>query len=283
MKIGFIGAGRVGTTIAKYLKEHGKSVTGFYSRSKEHAMESASFTDTLCFTDTKTLVEESDVVFLTVSDGAIESVFRELLSTCDLTEKIICHTSGSMASTVFAGASQKVYGYSVHPNFAVSDKLTTYQNFHNAFITIEGSPEHLNDVKEIFTSSGLSVATISPDVKAKYHAASVYASNLICGVFGASIRLLTECGFSEEDAEKALHGLFLANAEGIAANGPVAQLTGPVERNDISTVRRHLNVLSEDDAKTYRRLQLEVVRLAQKKHLDRDYTELVNLLEGDRT
>ena len=46
MKIGFIGAGRVGCTMGKYLVKHGADVTGYWSRTPEHAKEAAEFTDT---------------------------------------------------------------------------------------------------------------------------------------------------------------------------------------------------------------------------------------------
>ena len=41
MRIGIIGAGKVGTTLGKYLSIHGKNVTGFYSRTHESADEAA--------------------------------------------------------------------------------------------------------------------------------------------------------------------------------------------------------------------------------------------------
>ena len=35
MEIGIVGAGRVGCSIGKYLKEHGAAVAGYYSKSRE--------------------------------------------------------------------------------------------------------------------------------------------------------------------------------------------------------------------------------------------------------
>ena len=44
MRIGFIGAGKVGFTLGKYFREHGIEVTGYYSRSIQSASEAAEFT-----------------------------------------------------------------------------------------------------------------------------------------------------------------------------------------------------------------------------------------------
>ena len=51
MKIGFIGAGRVGCALGKYLKEKGAgfSLTGYYSKSIASARGAAQFTDSHCY------------------------------------------------------------------------------------------------------------------------------------------------------------------------------------------------------------------------------------------
>ncbi len=281
MRIGFIGAGRVGFTLGKYMKEHGAEVTGYYSRTSEHAEEAARFTDTEVYDDPDKLIKDSDYIYLTVSDNAIEPLFKELDAKYDLTGKTFCHTSGAMSSKAFADSKHEVYGYSVHPNFAVSDKLTSYLNFQNAFITIEGSHQHLGEIVEFYRDIGLHVGVISAESKPKYHAASVFASNFVCGIYGTAIRLLTECGFSDESAHMALKGLFLGNATGVAERGPVAQLTGPAERCDTKTINKHLEVLSDQDAELYKLLTSETLTLAKEKNVDRDYSELERLLTAE--
>ena len=281
MRIGFIGAGRVGFTLGKYMKEHGAEVTGYYSRTSEHAEEAARFTDTEVYDDPDKLIKDSDYIYLTVSDNAIEPLFRELDAKYDLAGKTFCHTSGAMSSKAFADSKHEVYGYSVHPNFAVSDKLTSYLNFQNAFITIEGSHQHLGEIVEFYRDIGLHVGVISAESKPKYHAASVFASNFVCGIYGTAIRLLTECGFSDESAHMALKGLFLGNATGVAERGPVAQLTGPAERCDTKTINKHLEVLSDQDAELYKLLTSETLTLAKEKNVDRDYSELERLLTAE--
>ena len=46
MKIGFIGAGKVGFTLGRYFSMDGIDVTGYYSRTSRSAMEAAEFTGT---------------------------------------------------------------------------------------------------------------------------------------------------------------------------------------------------------------------------------------------
>ena len=103
MRIGFIGAGRVGFTMGKYLTEHGCEVSGYFSRTPEHAEEAAKFTDTVYFEDVRELIKNSDAVILTVSDNAIESVFESISQLPELAGKIVCHTSGATSSLVLSG------------------------------------------------------------------------------------------------------------------------------------------------------------------------------------
>lgn len=280
MRIGFIGAGRVGFTMGRYLAEHGNDVAGYYSRNVESAKEAAEFTGTLCYENVGDLVKACDVLFLTVSDTAVSEVY-ENLKQYDLNGKILCHTSGALSSSVFTDSeSAGVYGYSVHPIYAVSDKLTSYKHFHHAFITIEGNEKYLAELSDIFTRTGNCTAVISKENKVKYHAAAVCASNLVCGIYSMAERLLEECGFDKVMANQALKGLFLDNAETICQMGAAKALTGPVERNDYATILKHFEVLSDSDRETYRTLSKETLKLAERKNPDRDYTKTKEVLQG---
>ena len=58
MRIGIIGAGRVGVTMGKYLGDAGVEVSGFYSKTTQSAVQAAEFTDTTVY---KSLFDSSDV------------------------------------------------------------------------------------------------------------------------------------------------------------------------------------------------------------------------------
>ena len=278
MRIGFIGAGRVGYTMGKYLKTQGLDIAGYYSRTKEHAADAAEFTDTRYFSNAVDLINECDAVFITVSDNAIKPVFDEIKNCHEIDGRIICHTSGALSSEIFEDSPYQVYGYSIHPMYAVSDKYTSYLNFSNAFITIEGHPLHLDKMVEYFRAAGLNTGSISTASKSKYHAACAIASNLVCGIYGFSQRILMECGMDEELSDMALKGLFRDNAIGITEKGVTGQLTGPLERNDTGTVEKHLAVLEGDDRELYKRCSKEVLSIAKRKHEDTDYSDMEKIL-----
>ena len=279
MKIGFYGAGRVGCTLGRYFKDHGLSVTGYYNRTKERAEEAALWTGTLCYDSVSSLLDASDVVFLTVSDQAIASVVEELRSAGSLEGKLLCHCSGALSSEVFIGTG--AFGYSIHPLYAISDR-NTYETLDRAFFTVEGSPEYMEMWLHTLRSIGLRCKQITAVDKVRYHASAVMASNLVCGLYAAAAAELSACGFSTEEAEEALAGLFLDNAKGIAEKGPAAQLTGPVERGDAGTVKKHLDVLEEERRNMYISVSEQVLQLAKRKNPEKDYTEITGLLDESK-
>ncbi len=276
MRIGFYGAGRVGCTLGRYMKEHGLSVTGYYNRTKERADEAARWTDTISYESVSSLLEENDALFLTVSDQAIPSVVEELGFSGSLSGKLLCHCSGALSSGVFAGTG--AYGYSIHPLYAISNRETAYETLSNAYFTVEGDERYLDFWLQTLKDMGLMCRPISAEAKVRYHASAVMASNLVCGLYAAAAEELERCGFTAEEAEKALAGLFLDNARGIAEKGPVTQLTGPAERGDAATVRGHLEVLEGEQRELYRELSGKVLRIAGQKHPEKDYSELYRLL-----
>lgn len=280
MKIGFIGAGKVGFSLGKYFSQKGLSVTGYYSRSTDSAKQAAQFTGTTYYNTLYEILEESDALFLTVPDGCIAAVYAALPKE-KIASKIICHCSGVLsAAEAFPGITESnAFGYSIHPLFAVSDKFNAYRELTDVFFAIEGHPFHLKEIKTILESLGNPVISLSAANKAGYHAAAAIASNHVVALIQESIDLLTECGFSEQDALRALGPIMMGNLAHVAEKGPVDSLTGPVERCDISTVEKHLRYFKNpEDRQLYCLLSKRLVNIAQRKHPETDFSSLLSLL-----
>ncbi|MCU6761504.1 pyrroline-5-carboxylate reductase [uncultured Roseburia sp.] len=279
MNIGFIGAGKVGVSLGKYLTERGVHVTGYYSKNPKSAQEAANFTNTRRYEKIRYLVEDSDAVFLSVPDGVIAKVWEQL-KMLPIENKIFSHFSGSLSSNIFSDISRyHAYGYSIHPLFAINDKYNSYKELSHAFFTIEGHEAYLNDFLRLFQSFGNPVEVISAENKIRYHASAAMASNLYVGLVSMCEQMLIDCGFTAVNAHRALAPLIHGNAENIIAYGPKDALTGPVERNDLSTVLDHLGALRAEEKEVYQVLSRQVVKVACQKHKDRDYKVLEDILK----
>ena len=78
MRAGFIGAGKVGFTLGKYLAMHGIEISGYYSRTPASAKEAAEFTQSRYYTSIEEITKDSDTLFLTVPDGAIGEIWDDM-------------------------------------------------------------------------------------------------------------------------------------------------------------------------------------------------------------
>ena len=280
IKFGFIGAGKVGFSLGKYLKENSIDISGYYSKSQHSSKEAAIFTNTRQYNNLEDLIKNSDAIFITTPDNQIADVWNEI-KRLPIREKLICHCSGSISSEVFSNINNHgAYGYSIHPMFAISDKYNSYKDLSQAFITIEGHEKHLENLKRLFLHLGNDVAIISKENKVLYHAASVTVSNLVLGLINNGVNYLEECGFTKEMAIKALYPLIENNLRNIKERGAVSSLTGPIERGDLSTVINHLNVIREEDKELYRLLSKNILKIAKVKNQDRNYKNLEEYL-GD--
>lgn len=279
MKIGFIGAGKAGFTLGKYFCEHDLNVIGYYSKNFQSAAQAAEFTNTKCYYDLKSIVEASDILFLTVPDRAIEEIW-ECIQKLSIKNKIICHCSGSLSSAVFSNIeNHQSYGYSIHPLFAISDKLNSYKEISGAFFTLEGSKEHLEEMKILLEQLGNPVQVISSGSKTIYHCGAVFASNFVVALMQTGMDLLCSCGFDQDSAAAALRPLLLGSVQNIIRQGTVYSLTGPVERCDLGTIKEHLNSIEESEKELYVLLSNKLVEIAMKKNAERDYEELIIYLE----
>ena len=298
MQIGIAGAGKVGTTLGKYVKDHGACVTGFYSRTETSGRESAEFTGTEYFKTLDSLMEVSDTLFITTTDGEISGVW-DCIAEKNVKGKVICHFSGSLSSDIFSNWEETgAYVCSVPPIYAFSNKFTAYQNLTGAAFAVEGCRTALLKMQELFQLLPNRIVEISTAEKVKYHAATSIASNQVVGLISMAVELMKEAGISETSAYELLKPLVENNVKSVferelqeedtgctgqeaGYRGCAQALTGPIERNDTETVRKHLEHMDRPRWESaYRAVGTVVTELAEKKHPERSYETMKQILES---
>lgn len=272
MKTGFIGAGKVGCSLGKYLSQK-YEISGFFSRNSVSAEKASEIAGGNAFESPAQLAENSDIIFLTVPDGLIAETwekYKELF--CG---KIICHCSGALSSEIFEDS--QVYNVrtcSVHMFQAVSDKENSWKLLKNSVFTVEGNARQT--LKNMLVSLGNEVQEIDADKKTLYHLSAVFSSNLVTGLLYSAEKMLEQCGFSEQTAEKAICSIALGNISNINKQGIVNSLTGCVERNDTETLVRHLAELEKIDREReiYRLISKSLTEIAEQKHPETSFEQM---------
>lgn len=272
MDIGIIGAGRVGCSMGKYAVQRWLPVAGYYSRTKQSAAEAAAFTRTECFEDLTDIILASDTLWIATPDDSIREVW-DCIARYDIQDYVICHFSGSLSSDVFSGIEKKkAHPCSIHPLYAFNDKNTSYQKLNEAYFTIEGDDYAVDQMTAALKKMGNPFTRIRPQKKALYHSAASLVSNHVLGIINTGLQLMEECGFTKEEAYAALTPLVRNNVQAGCEQGCVEALTGPIERNDVQTVDRHLAALSGTARDIYESVGSELVIMAKEKHPEQDYS-----------
>ncbi len=281
MNIGIIGAGKVGVSVGRYLKDNNIQISGFYDINSDNAAFAAQFTQTDCFSDLEELVKVSDTLFITTPDNVIGSVWDCIIkNNMSVQTKIVCHFSGALSSDVFTDSQSTGAGVcSIHPMLAFSDKLTSYRIPANTFFAVEGDETAVSALKSLFESLGNTVCRIDKSKKPLYHTAASVLSNELVALLDMGYSLLEQCGFSRDDAVGATKNLVSGNVKCVLENGCVNALTGPVERNDLQTVKKHVNSLDGEDRQIYILLAKRLVKIAKAKNEDRNYGEMSEFLD----
>ncbi|MGM9551807.1 MAG: Rossmann-like and DUF2520 domain-containing protein [Clostridia bacterium] len=254
MKIGIIGAGRVGVSFGRLLYEK-NLLSGFYS-------DVYPTFDYPVFETAEMLCNASDIIFITVPDKAINTVWNEIKGYCE--NKTVCHMSGAMSA--YDAFGDKKEAASLHPMMAVSS-INSTEELKTAIFTVEGGKA--DAIIDMFPF--LDIRKINSDKKKLYHASCVFASNLLQAVLQISIDNLTKCGFNKDEGLKAIEKLTTTNVLNIFDKGIKESLTGPVDRFDTETVKKHLSVLTGEDREIYKLLTKKLTYIAEEKY-NKDYS-----------
>lgn len=275
-KIGFIGAGKVGVSLGKYFTEKGRKIGGYYSKSPASARWAAEFTKSTFYESLQQIISNCDMILFTVPDDAIEFVWQEAKPY--IFKKIIAHCSGLHSSDIFSDIGEtESFAYSIHPLMAVSSRENAWKELSDALFTIEGDETYLFQITEIFQKMGNRTKIILPEYKIKYHAAAVISSNYMTALFFMAQKLLHECGFTEEESRRELYALTKGNLDHILKDGCIGALTGPIERNDFLTVKKHMHALSSEMQKVYTANASFLIQIAEAKNKDSDYAAMKEL------
>lgn len=265
VRLGFVGAGSVGRTLAAGLAERGYRVVAVCSRGGASAGAlAARLPGCLAVETAQEVADLAELVFLAVPDDAIAAVAAGVRWRQG---RGVVHCSGAagrevLASAAGGGARTGVF----HPLQTFASGEGHAERLAGVAFCIEAEGELEAELEAMARALGGWPLRLPPGVKALYHASAVVASNYLVTLVERASALWEPMGLSRETALQALLPLVrgtLANLERVGLPGA---LTGPIARGDVGTVRRHLAALeaaAPELLPLYRTLGLETVPLAR--------------------
>jgi predicted short-subunit dehydrogenase-like oxidoreductase (DUF2520 family) len=234
MRLSIIGAGKTGRALGRLARRAGIGIGAVVCRSMGRAREAAAF---IGAGEPSTELAGEGLVLVAVPDGEIARVAGRLRVPAGA---IVAHVCAAFGAEVLrphrpAGA--------VHPLRSFGDPARAAELFRGTACAVDGDPEAVRALRAFVRAIGGKPLEVRSDRKALYHAGAVFASNYVVAALEAALRLFERAGVERGAALEAL----LPLAEGTLANartrGVPGALTGPAERGDAETVRRHVRAL----------------------------------------
>lgn len=237
------------------------------SRNAESALKLAATVGGSCEAmDIQAAVDAADLVFLSVSDSAIEEVARSIRWRAG---QQVVHCSGATdvsALDVARDGGASIGGF--HPIQLFADPEIAARHIAGSSVAIEASGELNANLVAIAGSLGYQVIHLPPGVRARYHAATNYAASFILSLLHEASTLWASFGIDSKQALEALVPLARGTIEAAAAKGLAGALAGPFSRGDAEVVAHHLEDLEGlggDAASFYRLICLRQIELAKAK------------------
>lgn len=239
-----VGTGALARSLTRALIQLGMTCRAVFGRSQESLAE---FRDLFKVERTALIGSEHlplcDVVFIVISDDAIEDVASQLASQPMSQDQVVLHTSGVHASDVLGPlAEQGAIIGSFHPLQTFTGQEGK-KRFRGITIGVEGSDVALRTARHLADDLVASAVSIPSDRKALYHAAAVMAGNHAIAMLAVASDLWERATSDPQGGRDALGPLTRQSMENALDLGADAALTGPVVRGDIGTLERHLEAL----------------------------------------
>ena len=245
--LSIVGAGRVGRTLGKRLRERGWRIGAVVTRSAATARAAVrSIGAGTPFSRLTANLFAADVILLCTADDDLPALARTLakIGRTGCKGKIILHTSATLDRTVLAKLARcGAATGSLHPMQAFGGKVIP--NLGGVILGVEGDPKARRMAQSIGKSLGGIVVAINTRDKPIYHAAAVMAAGSTYPAIEAGVQLLMRIGFTRARAIQTLIPLIRQIFDNIESIGPRAAWTGPLSRDDYVIVARHAKALKK--------------------------------------
>lgn len=204
--IAIVGAGRLGSALARALRAAGFDVRGPFGRGDD--------------VDDIDDIDDADVAILAVPDTAIAEV--------------AARTSSRKRAHLSGATGLDAVDFSIHPlqTFTGREGL---EAFRGVAAAIDGRTADDQALAE-HLARALGMTSFTVTDRATYHAAASFASNFVLTVLDAAERLAVTAGI--ENPRDLLAPLVRQSVDNWQNRGAGAALTGPIARGDEATVAR---------------------------------------------
>lgn len=244
LKLGFIGAGTVGTALSIRLNERGYQVVAVSSRSQSSAEKLAQSVSGCRAVDSgQDVADAADLIFITTPDDAIASVATEVQWH---QRQNVVHCSGADSTETLEPA-RKLGAHvgAFHPLQTFASVKQAIDNIAGSTFAVEAEEPLLNTLKDMATTLDGQWIELKASDKVIYHAAAVIACNYLVTLVKLATDLWQTFDVPPDQATRSLLPLLRGTIHNIDTIGIPQCLTGPIARGDTGTIKKHIDALQK--------------------------------------
>lgn len=243
--LAIVGAGRVGRTLGRRLRELGWSIGPVVTRSRATASAAVRAIGAGIPHELLTRrVLAADVVLIATPDHAVPQVAAKLARQGgeEWRGKMVLHTCGSLSGAALAPLARRGASTgSMHPMQTFSGRGRT--DLEGVIFGIDGDARACRAARQMARSLGGVPVVVNENSRVAYHVAGGFASQHLLSVIEAGTRILMSVGFTRRQASRALLRMARQTLDNFERLGPRATWTGPLARGDFGTVKKHVAAL----------------------------------------
>ena len=202
LRIGFVGAGRLGKSLAWSFAERGLRVAAVSSPTRTSAEALAARIAGCVVSSQQDTVDACNLVFVTTPDAAIASTVAQARWRPGIA---VVHCSGvTEVAALDKAARDGALTGGFHPMQTFGDPVAAVRSLAGCTVTIEAA-EPLNSVLVALAGRlECGVNRLPPGMRGRYHAAAGYTSQFINALFSEASTIWQSWGATEEEAVRAL-------------------------------------------------------------------------------
>jgi predicted short-subunit dehydrogenase-like oxidoreductase (DUF2520 family) len=243
--LAIVGAGRVGRTLGRRLRELGWRIGPVVTRSRATSRAAVRAIGAgIPHPRLTRYVLGAEVVLIATPDSAVADVAARLAQQGgeEWRGKVALHTSGSLSAAALeplarCGASTG----SMHPMQTFSGRAKT--ELEGVIFGMDGDARARRIARQIARALGGIPVIVDGRNRVAYHAAGGFAAQHVLSVMEAGTQILMSVGFTRRQASRALLNLARQTLDNFERLGPRASWTGPLARGDFGTVAKHVTAL----------------------------------------
>ena len=243
LRVGVIGAGRVGAVLAAVLRSRGHDIVSVAGESDASLRRAADLLPGVPVAKPTTVARTCDVLLLTVPDDMLENVVSQLTASGAIRSgQYVVHTSGSHGLRVLEPATQVgAHPVAMHPAMTFTGTARDLDRLPDCVFGVTTGPADRDWALALVTQLGADVMWVPEEQRGLYHAGLAHGANHLVTLVAQAMELLSAAG--ADDPSAILRPLLGAALDNALAEGDAA-LTGPIVRGDVNTVRAHLAEIS---------------------------------------